>query len=168
MDKPKPTSQNIQIKGETLVKMDNLRDAAHRQGQKKSYPDVVADAINLFYDVSCHARSGARLDELAEEREVTLASALSNILVTVIKSGQDVKDCECIAQPAVDVIGILLPTGHPILMRAMGADPERVFRQCRDMLIKSGIARQKAGADGPISTIDLDQLLGQPAEEKLA
>ena len=150
MDKPKPNKQNVQIKGETLVKMDNLRDAAHRQGQKKSYPDVVADAINLFYDVSCHARSGARLDELAEERAVALGISCMNILTAVIQSGQNVKECECIAQPGVDVIGIILPNGYTILMPAMGTDPSRVFFHTRDLLIKSGIARQEAGEALPV------------------
>ena len=79
MDKPRLEKQTMQIKGETLVKVDTLRDAAHRQGQKKSYPDVVADAVNLFYDVSCHARSGATLDELAEERAWTLGMACMNV-----------------------------------------------------------------------------------------
>ena len=166
MDKPKPNKQNVQIKGETLVKMDNLRDAAHRQGRKRSYPDVVTDAINLFYDVSCHARSAATRDEVAEERAVALGIACMNILITVIRAGQNVKECECIAKPAVDAIGVVLPDGYTVLMPAMGADPERVFFHTRDMLIKSGIARQEAGADGPISTIDLDRLLGAPGKGK--
>ena len=164
----KPNKQTMQIKGETLVKMDNLRDAAHRQGQKKSYPDVVADAVNLFYDVSCGARSAATRDEVAEERAVALGISCMNILTAVIQSGQNVKECECIAQPGVDAIGIILPNGYTILMPAMGTDPSRVFFHTRDLLIKSGIARQEAGADGPISTIDLDRLLGQPKEEKHA
>lgn len=160
MGKPKPTKQNIQIQGETLDKMDILRDASSKQGVRKSYPSVVSDAVNLFYDVSCHARSGATLDELAEERAVALGISCMNILTAVIQSGQDVKECECIAQPGVDAIGITLPNGYTILMPAMGTDPAKVFRHCRDMLIKSGVARQEAGADGPISTIDLDRLLG--------
>ena len=53
------TKQNIQIQGETLKKMDILRDAARKQGLLKSYPSVVADAVALFYDVS--AKGGARL-----------------------------------------------------------------------------------------------------------
>ena len=162
----KPTKQNIQIQGETLDKMDTLRDAARKQGVRKSYPSVVADAVNLFYDVSCHARSGATLDELAEERAVALGISCMNILTAVIQSGQDVKECECIAQPGVDAIGITLPNGYTILMPAMGTDPSRVFSHTRDMLIKSGIARQEAGADGPISTVDLDRLLGAPVQGK--
>ena len=165
MDKPRPDKQNIQIKGETLLKIENLRDAAHEQGLKKSYPDVVADAMNLFYDVSVGARSGKMLEELAEERAWALGMACMNILVTVIKSGQNVKECECIYQPAVDAIGITLPNGYNILMPAMSADPSRVFFHTKDMLIRSGIAKQEAGADGPISTIDLDRLLGQPMEK---
>ena len=168
MGKPKPNRQNVQIQGETLDKMDILRDAARKQGVRKSYPGVVADAVNLFYDVSCHARSGATLDELAEEREVTLGIACMNILTAVIQSGQNVKECECIAQPAVDAIGIILPNGYTVLMPAMGADPAKVFSHCREMLIRSGVAKQEAGSDEPISTIDLDQLLGQPMEEKHA
>ena len=82
----------------------------------------------------------------------------------MIQSGQNVKECECIYQPVVDAIGITLPNGYNILMSAMGADPSRVFFHTRDMLIRSGIARQEAGEDEPISTIDLDRLLGQPME----
>ena len=71
-----------------------------------------------------------------------------NVLVTVIQSGQNVKECECIYQPVVDAIGITLPNGYNILMPAMGADPSRVFFHTKDMLIRSGIARQEAGATG--------------------
>ena len=107
MPKPKPETQNVQIKGETLVKMDTLRDAANKQGSKKSYPDVVADAVNLFYDVSCGARSSRTRDEVAEERAVALGISCMNILTAVIQSGQNVKECECIARPGVDAIGII-------------------------------------------------------------
>ena len=165
MDKPKPTSQNIQIKGETLDKMDILRDAASKQGVQKSYPAVVADAVNLFYDVSTGARSAATRDEVAEERAVALGISCMNILITVVHSGQNVKECECIAQPGLDVIGIILPNGHPILMPAMGADSERVFFHTRDLLIRTDTAKQEAGADGPISPIDLDQVLGRKVKE---
>ena len=166
MPKPKPDTQNVQIKGETLVKMDTLRDAASKQGSKKSYPDVVADSVNLFYDVSSGARSARTREEVAEERAVALGISCMNILTAVIQSGQNVKECECIARPGVDAIGIILPNGYTILMPAMGTDPSRVFFHTRDMLIRSGIAKQEAGeagADGPISTIDLDRLLGAPS-----
>ena len=165
MRKPKPNRQNVQLQGETLDKMDILRDAAGKQGVKKSYPGVVADAVNLFYDVSTGVRSAATRDEVAEERAVALGISCMNILTAVIQSGQNVKECECIAQPGVDAIGITLPNGYTILMPAMGADPERVFFHTRDLLIRTGKAKQEAGADGPISTIDLDRLLGQPMEK---
>ena len=164
MGKPKPNKQNVQIQGETLEKMDALRDAARKQGLKKSYPGVVADAMNLFFDVSVGERSAATRNEVAEERAVTLGISCMNILITVIHSGQNVKECECMYQPAVDAIGIILPNGYTIFMPAKGADPARVFFHTRDMLIKSGIAREEAGGEGPISTIDLDRLLGQRME----
>ena len=165
MTKPRPSSQNIQIQGETLEKIDDLRDAAHRRGLRKSYPGVVADAVNVFYDISTGATTSV-LQQVADQREVTLGISVMAILVTVIQSGQNVKDCECVFQPVVDAIGIILPNGYTVQMPAMGADPEKVFRHCREMLIRSGIAKQEAGADGPISTIDLDQLLGAPGKEK--
>ena len=165
MQKPRPSKQNIQIQGETLDKINDLRDAAHRKGLSKSYPDVVADSVAVFYDISTGATTSV-LQQVAEQREVTLGISVMAILVTVIQSGQNVKDCECVFQPVVDAIGVILPNKHTVLMPAMGADPERVFFHTRDMLIKSGIARQEAGADGPISTIDLDQLLGAPGKGK--
>ena len=47
-----------------------------------------------------------------------------------------------------------------------GTDPAKVMQNTRDLLLKSGIARQETGADGPISTIDLDRLLGAPGKGK--
>ena len=165
MGKPKPNSQNVLIRGETLEKMDTLRDAARNQGLSKSYPGVVADAMNLFFDVSVGERTAATREEVAEDRALMLGVFCMNILITVIHSGQNVKDCECVYQPAVDAIGIMLPSGHTVIMPARGADPSRVFFHTRDMLIRSGVAREETGADGPISTIDLDRLLGQPMEK---
>ena len=147
--------------------MDALRDAAHRKGLRKSYPGVVADAVNMFYDISTGVTLPV-LQQVAEQRAVALGISCMNVLVTVIQSGQNVKECECIYQPVVDAIGITLPNGYNILMPAMGADPSRVFFHTKDMLIRSGIARKEAGADGPISTIDLDRLLGQPMEKDRA
>ena len=164
MGKPKPITQNVQLKGIILEKMDSLRDAARKQGQVKSYPNVVADAVNLFFDVAVGDQVAATRDAVKEERAVVLGICFMNILITVIQSGQNVKECEFIYQPAVDAIGCTLPGGHTLLMPTMGADPARVFFHTRDMLIKSGVARE-AGADGPISTIDLNKLLGPPAME---
>ena len=48
----KPTKQNVLLQAETLEKIDILRDAARKQGVMKSYPGVVADAVNMFYAVS--------------------------------------------------------------------------------------------------------------------
>ena len=165
MQKPRPSKQNVQIQGETLKKIEDLRDAAHRKGLRKSYPDVVEDAVNVFYDISTGATTSV-LQQVADQREVTLGISVMSILVTVIQSGQNVKDCECVFQPVVDAIGIILPNGYTILMPAMGADPAKVFRHCREMLIRSGMAKQETGADGPISTIDLDRLLGAPIQEE--
>ena len=161
MQKPRPSKQNIQIQGETLKKIEDLRDAAHRKGLRKSYPGVVADSVDVFYDISTGATASI-LHQVAEQREVTLGISVMAILVTVIQSGQNVKDCECVFHPVVDAIGVILPNGYTIQMPAMGADPAKVFAYCRQMLIRSGIAKQEAGADGPISTVDLDRLLGAP------
>ena len=83
MTKPRPSSQNIQIQGETLEKIDDLRDAAHRRGLRKSYPGVVADAVNVFYDISTGATTSV-LQQVADQREVTLGISVMAILVTVI------------------------------------------------------------------------------------
>ena len=163
MTKPRPSKQNVQIQGETLDKMNELRDAAHRRGLRKSYPGVIKDAVDVFYDISTGATTPV-LQQVADQREVTLGIACMNVLVTVIQAGQDVKDCACIYQPVVDAIGIILPSGYIVQIPAMGADPARVFSHCRQMLIRSGIAKQETGGDGPISTIDLDRLLGPPEE----
>ena len=156
---PKKTKQNIQIQGETLKKMDILRDAARKQGLLKSYPSVVADAVALFYDVSAGGRVVATADAVQVEREMVLGISIANLLTALVWTGQDVSQCEFLVVPSVGAVGIKLPNGRDLLIPGMGADPDKVMHNIRDMLIKSGIG-QEAGADGPISTIDLDQLLG--------
>ena len=87
------------------------------------------------------------------------------MITALLWTGQDVSQCEFLVVPSVGAVGIKLPNGRDLLIPGMGADPDKVMLNIRDMLIKSGIA-QEAGADGPISTIDLDQLLGAPGKGK--
>ena len=165
MLKPRPSKQNVQIQGETLEKIDILRDAARKQGLRKTYPGVVGDAVNLFYDVSAGGRVVATADGVQVEREMVLGISISNLITALVWTGQDVSQCEFLVVPSVDAVGIKLPNGRDLFIPAMGADPAKVMQNTRDLLLKSGVARQEAGADGPISTIDLDRLLGAPVKE---
>ena len=168
MPKPKPTKQNVLLQAETLEKIDILRDAARKQGVMKSYPGVVADAVNMFYAVSAGGSVVATADAVQVEREMVLGISIANLITALFWTGQDVSQCEFLVVPSVGAVGIKLPNGRDLLIPGMGADPAKVMQNTRDLIIKSGIAKQEVGPDGPISTIDLDRLLGQQKEEKLA
>ena len=163
---PKPNKQNVQIQGETLEKMDILRDAARKQGLRKSYPGVVADAVNLFYDVSAGGRTVATADAVQVEREMVLGISICNLITALVWTGQDVSHCEFLVVPSVGAVGLKLPNGRDLLIPGMGAYPAKVWQNTRDLLLKSGVAQEEIGAEGAITAIDMDKLLGKRMAKK--